>query len=953
MLRLTPSRNRGSIKCRSPWDITDFQVKTRTLVAAKGALRRGTPNHKYKIQHRQPIKDKQSTDLRTIRLPPSDRLFYPKGTNNWLLFDKPGSGTCWWEDKRTINPKLLRYRRRLGYNTKMRSYVQFITTPTADTPGTSLLLHFDNRRYLIGNVAEGTQRACVQRKLGLTKVENIFLTGKTEWANTGGLLGLILTLADSTAASSAETKKKQDDLASKAAAMNQSDYRKAVKTVTDRHVLNIHGSRNLTHMLGTARRFVFRKGMPLYANEFREGAVRGSDEPDWKDENVKVWAIAIDPEEPMKSPRKRSHEEFSDEEGKSNSAVVSSSEEEDRKDQIRRAVVSEMFDSEWRLDALISTKLSEVKLPATMFLRSQEGKLNRYEGPMPGDKNFEDINVLVRNPWPGALIESLPATKPSKTAVSYIMKNHPQRGKFNPAEAKRLGVTPGKDFSKLTRGESVTTAAGNTVTPEQVLGEGKSGSGFAVFDLPDRGYIDPILRRKEWHSKEIMKGIEAVIWILGPGVAADQRLQGFMREQKQYKHVVTSPDTCANSLALESPASAAIRLHLVDSDRFPVPVHSNVAPQIESEGPTPFSVARAGIVYQLEPAFEKQEQFQIAHLDTAQVIKDMPEEVLQLAEKARAEINKPEYLAELEEKQKDIPSKDAEVITLGTGSALPSKYRNVSATLLRVPGAGNYLLDCGENTLGQLKRVFGAELPSILRDLKAIWISHLHADHHLGTASVIKAWHTETRKDPLTASNSLVVSSDAAMLKWLQEYSEVEDYGHSRIHPVILNFENFYSHEFSAKEREAWGMTSVKAKRVNHCHGALAVCISFTTKFKVAYSGDCRPCPAFAELGKGATLLIHEATFDDELIGDAIAKKHSTTSEALDIGRQMCARRIVLTHFSQRYQKIPVMNTGDDIKCVVAFDYMRCKVGDIAKLEHFRAALLKLYEEENDKEKDE
>ena len=54
-------------------------------------------------------------------------------------------------------------------------------------------------------------------------------------------------------------------------------------------------------------------------------------------------------------------------------------------------------------------------------------------------------------------------------------------------------------------------------------------------------------------------------------------------------------------------------------------------------------------------------------------------------------------------------------------------------------------------------------------------------------------------------------------------------------------------------------------------------------------------------------MLLHEATFDDELQGDAQAKKHSTTSEAIGVGMAMGARRIVLTHFSQRYQKIPVM----------------------------------------------
>ena len=45
-----------------------------------------------------------------------------------------------------------------------------MSTPTADTPGTTLLLHFDAKRYLIGNVAEGTQRVMMQRSAQLDEV---------------------------------------------------------------------------------------------------------------------------------------------------------------------------------------------------------------------------------------------------------------------------------------------------------------------------------------------------------------------------------------------------------------------------------------------------------------------------------------------------------------------------------------------------------------------------------------------------------------------------------------------------------------------------------------------------------------------------------------------------------------------------------------------------------------
>lgn len=52
----------------------------------------------------------------------------------------------------------------------------------------------------------------------------------------------------------------------------------------------------------------------------------------------------------------------------------------------------------------------------------------------------------------------------------------------------------------------------------------------------------------------------------------------------------------------------------------------------------------------------------------------------------------------------DITREDAEIVLLGTGSSQPSKYRNVSSIFINLFSKGSILLDCGEGTLGQLKR---------------------------------------------------------------------------------------------------------------------------------------------------------------------------------------------------------------------------------------------------------
>lgn len=49
-------------------------------------------------------------------------------------------------------------------------------------------------------------------------------------------------------------------------------------------------------------------------------------------------------------------------------------------------------------------------------------------------------------------------------------------------------------------------------------------------------------------------------------------------------------------------------------------------------------------------------------------------------------------------------------------------------------------MDCGEGTYGQLVRLLGvSESDQVLQKLTAIYISHLHADHHIGFIRLLQA----------------------------------------------------------------------------------------------------------------------------------------------------------------------------------------------------------------------
>ena len=88
-----------------------------------------------------------------------------------------------------------------------------------------------------------------------------------------------------------------------------------------------------------------------------------------------------------------------------------------------------------------------------------------------------------------------------------------------------------------------------------------------------------------------------------------------------------------------------------------------------------------------------------------------------------------------------------------------------------------------------------------------------------------------------------------------------------------------------------------------HCQNAYGIVLDLASGQKIVFSGDCRPSQSLVKAGINCNLLIHEATFDDIRMQDALKKKHSTISEAVGIAKKMNAEHTILTHFSQRYPK--------------------------------------------------
>ncbi|TLD31009.1 hypothetical protein PspLS_02014 [Pyricularia sp. CBS 133598] len=832
-----------------------------------------------------------------------------------------------------------RLRGRFPEPTSMLSQVDIVWAPTADNTGSALWLHCDNRRYLIGRVPEGTQRllASNPNDRPMIKLEEIMITGTIGSQTCGGLMGAVLTLA-----------------ASKAMALR--DKKTDAKDSTLNR-LRLRGGRNLPYFLAMARGFILRQKLPLDVNEILADPRLddpSNSEHDWEDENIRVWNVPLSANT-SHSPGGRKRAKVDHDDGEPGPGMLSETDQ-----QLVKSVIMTMFETDWRLDGLVETKLSQATRGATLYVR-KNGNLEEYHGPLPGGSEpVPDITVLARRNWAPKQIRNLPKTSPSGTSMCYIVKLHSRRGRFDAAAAEKLGLAK-KQRSLVCRGETVTTASGNVVTPEMVMAPPVAGVGFAVVDVPSADYVESLLSRPEWDNQKIMGDMVAIYWILGKGLVDDERILAFMRKHSHMRHTVSSSDVCANHIAFTKSTKGIIRHHYLDNKRFPLPVFNNAEPMGDLSS-KPFVRAKPDVRLDLAPkqAFQDERARPLLVTNARELHPNSA--VKELIATARETVKKQDFQVLVQADNKDLPCSDAEVIALGTGSSLPSVHRNVSATLVRVPGAGNYLFDCGEGTLGQLRRHYGIEgAKEILRDLRVVWLSHPHADHHLGTASLLQAWDAATSEGtPCT----LTVVGPIGLMNYIREYQDVECIsdrltliGVKRPNKVNRIAEPITFSE--TQQANLGGLTRIDVAKTDHCFDSFATVFTWEkTGLKVAYSGDCRPSEEFVQIGQGATLLIHEATFETEKQVDAIAKKHSTMGEAMLVARRMKARRVLMTHFSQRYARIPKdiakRNSADgDMIVLIAFDHMRVKLGEFTEAVEFLPALQKMYDAVLEQEGDE
>jgi len=269
------------------------------------------------------------------------------------------------------------------------------------------------------------------------------------------------------------------------------------------------------------------------------------------------------------------------------------------------------------------------------------------------------------------------------------------------------------------------------------------------------------------------------------------------------------------------------------------------------------------------------------------------------------------------------------IIFLGTSAGIPTLNRNLPGILLEWD-SDLILFDCGEGI--QLR--FMEYRIGMGRPLR-IFISHMHGDHILGLPGLLQTFSLLDRKIPVEVygpskleeylyciRNTIGLNLTYDLKTFKVEDGSYYDFGGYRILcRRVQHTSESYGYRFEEKDRPGLFHPD-KAVALGIPRGPLwkKLQLGESVKlwdgriieprdvlgpprrgFKLAYTGDTIPCRAVEELAEGVDILIHEATFAEDLADKAIIEKHTTAAQAAYIASRSSVKLLVLTHISARY----------------------------------------------------
>lgn len=276
---------------------------------------------------------------------------------------------------------------------------------------------------------------------------------------------------------------------------------------------------------------------------------------------------------------------------------------------------------------------------------------------------------------------------------------------------------------------------------------------------------------------------------------------------------------------------------------------------------------------------------------------------------------------------------------LGCYAATPRTFTNPTSQVLEI-GNQLFLIDCGEGTQVELRR-------NKIRfsKIKHIFISHLHGDHFYGLVGLISTFRLLNRETELHVHGPKGIKEIISLqLKLANSWTNYPLYFHeleSKEPQLILDNEKLtvetiplkhriYTNGFLFREKPgerkllmnevlnynidvAYYSGIKKGKDAILDDGTVIPNKQLTADppppKSYAFCSDTQYDPSIVPQISGTTVLYHESTFLEEHAYLGSPTRHSTAKEAAAIAKAAGVSRLILGHYSTRYEDLSLFKS--------------------------------------------